>query len=105
MRSYTLIISPLARDDLRAIYEHGINTWGAVRASAYLDRLEDGLWNLTRQPEMGIKREALLPGMRSLSVEGHVIFYRLQQVQIQIVRVLHSRQDPQRQLATYKTEE
>lgn len=43
---------------------------------------------------MGIESEELLPNMRSFSIDSHVVFYRLQQSQVEIVRVLHGRQDP-----------
>ena len=45
---------------------------------------------------MGAEREELLPDMRSFSVDSHVVFYRLQQSQVEVVRVLHGRQDPRR---------
>jgi toxin ParE1/3/4 len=47
---------------------------------------------------MGIEREELLPNMRSFSVDSHVVFYRLQQSQVEVVRVLQGRQDPRRHI-------
>ncbi len=47
---------------------------------------------------MGLEREELLSNMRSFPVDSHVIFYRLKQYQIEVVRILHGRQDPQRHI-------
>jgi toxin ParE1/3/4 len=94
MHSHKLIISPIARDDLKNIYQFGIRNWGKTQASNYLDTLKAQFWMLTDQPEMGIGREELLPTIRSFPVENHVIFYRPGVEQIEIIRVLHGRQDP-----------
>ncbi len=47
---------------------------------------------------MGVEREESLPNMHSFSVDSHVVFYRLQQSQVEVVRVLHGRQEPQRHI-------
>ncbi|MES9903679.1 MAG: type II toxin-antitoxin system RelE/ParE family toxin [Sedimenticola sp.] len=98
MSSHNLVISPLSQNDLKRIYQYGVRNWGAVQAADYLELLKNCLWNLTEQPKIGIAREGLLPNMRSLPVESHVVFYRLQNRQIEIVRILHGRQDPQRHI-------
>ena len=95
MTSNTLVISPVARDDLKQIFLYGGTHWGVSRTTRYLETLKNELWNLTDHPKMGINRDDLFPAMRSLSVESHVIFYRLKSRQIEIVRVLHGRQNPQ----------
>jgi len=94
MTPHALIISPAARDDLKKIYFYGGNNWGKSRATRYLNNLKEQLWSLTDHPEMGIKRDELLPAIRSLTVDSHVVFYRLQSQRIEVVRVLHGRQDP-----------
>jgi len=96
--SYNLVIAPLAKHDLKHIYDYGIGNWGIRQASGYLDNLKEHFWGLTEQPKMGIEREELLPSMRSFPVDSHIVFYRLQQSQIEVVRVLHGRQDPKRHI-------
>lgn len=92
----TLAISPGTKDDLRKIYQYGIHKWVKTRASNYIDNLKTQFWSLTKHPQLGVERDELLSAMRSLSVESHVIFYRTNRQQIEIIRVLHGRQDPQR---------
>jgi toxin ParE1/3/4 len=96
MDSYRLVVSPAAKDDLSGIYQFGLQHWGVTQASNYLENLKALFWRLTEQPKMGIDREDLLPTMRSFTVETHVVFYRLRSDQVEIVRVLHGRQDPKR---------
>lgn len=67
-----------------------------LQASDYLDNLKEQFWTLTEQSRIGIEREELLPDMRSFPVGSHVVFYRLQQSQVEVIRVLHSHKDPQR---------
>jgi len=95
MTDYNLVLSPRSLDDLKGIYQYGVLNRGSAQASDYLDTLKASFWKLTEQPKMGVEREELLPNMRSFPVEHHVVFYRLQPEHIEIVRVLHARQDPQ----------
>ncbi len=94
----TLIISPIARDDLKKIYQYGTLNWGKARASRYIDHLKAQFWSLTEHPERGIERDELLSAMRSITLESHVIFYRTKNQQLELIRVLHGRQDPQRHI-------
>ena len=102
MSSLSLIISPVARDDLRNIYQFGLRRWGEAQSSKYLDALNAALWALTKHPEMGIERKELLADLRSLAVASHIIFYRPNVKpgieQVEIVRVLDGRQDPKKQM-------
>ncbi len=93
---YRLVISPAARDDLLEIYQFGVRNWGHVQSSQYLEKLKDQLWLLTEQPEIGIERPELSLDMRSFPVGSHTVFYRLQSIEVEIVRLLHGRQDPNR---------
>ena len=93
--STTLVISPAAGEDLRQIFRYGVANWGLLRATAYLEHIKEQLWSLIEHPLIGLQRNEILPGLRSLILDHHVVFYRLHGDQLQIVRVLHSRQDPQ----------
>ena len=98
MSRHPLVISPAARDDLAEIGRFGKQAWGKMQSSAYLDRLKEQLWTLTEFPLVGVERDDLLPELRSLPVASHLVFYRLTQGCVEIVRVLHGRQDPHRHL-------
>lgn len=98
MRPYKLLISPAAQQDLRDIYQFGLRTWGKNQSNSYLDALEEHFWSLTAQPHMGMERTELAAGMRSFPVQSHVVYYLFKANQVEIVRVLHGRQDQTRHL-------
>lgn len=91
-----LVIAPAAKVDIARIYEYGKATWGKQQADAYLAHLENTLWLLAEQPDMGIARDELATGLRSFPVRQHIVFYRRQHEQLQIARALHGSQDPTR---------
>ncbi len=98
MASHQLVIAPAARDDLKEIYQYGLRQWGQAQSESYLSTIKDQFWLLTQQPLMGTERPELLPDARSLPIKSHTLFYRVNADKVEIIRVLHGRQDPQRQL-------
>ncbi len=98
MTSRQLTLAPAAKTDLKDIYQHGLRQWGQAQSDSYLETLKNKLWSLTEQPLMGTERPELLPGIRSLPIESHILFYRVASDRVEIIRVLHGRQDPARHL-------
>jgi toxin ParE1/3/4 len=98
MASHQLVIAPAARNDLKDIYQYGLRHWGQARSDNYLATLKNQFWLLTQQPLMGTERTELLPGTRSLPVESHTLFYRVAANRVEIIRLLHGRQDSNRYL-------
>jgi len=96
--SYQLAIAPAAKNDLKDIYQYGLRQWGRTQSESYLSSIKNQFWSLTQQPFMGTERHELLPDTRSLPVESHTLFYRVTANSVEIIRVLHGRQDPQRHL-------
>jgi toxin ParE1/3/4 len=98
MASHQLVIAPAAKNDLKDIYQYGMRQWGQAKSESYLAIIKNQFWLLTQQPLMGTERPELLPDTRSLPVESHTLFYRVTAKRVEIIRVLHGRQDPQRHL-------
>ncbi len=98
MASHQLVIAPTAKNDLKDIYQYGLRQWGQAQSESYLSTIKNQFWLLTDQPLMGIERPELLPDTRSLAIESHTLFYRVTANRVEIIRVLHGRQDPQRHL-------
>ena len=98
MASRQLVIAPAARNDLEDIYHFGLRQWGQSRSESYLAMIREHFWRLTQQPLLGTERPELLPDCRSVILERHILFYRVSANRIEILRVLHGRQDPQRNL-------
>jgi len=100
MPDYKLFIAPAAKDDLTDIYQFGLSHWGKTQSDNYLAAIKDQFWMLIDQPLMGVERSELLLNTRSLTIQSHIVFYRVIPGLIEIIRVLHGRQDPQRHLST-----
>jgi|ERR1051325_11689568 toxin ParE1/3/4 len=86
------IFSPFARTDLREIHDY----LAARDADAALDlitRLQLACENLAKTPEIGRKRDDLMKSLRNFPVGHYIIFYRLLQEDVEIVRILHGRQN------------
>ena len=96
MPKHQLVISPSAKADLKAIYQYSLQHWGKAQSERYLHKLKQHVWSLAEQPLIGIERSECLHNVRSLKVESHTLFYKVTNDNVEIIRVLHSRQDPQR---------
>jgi len=95
MASHQLVIAPAAKNDLKGIYQYGLRQWGLAQSEKYLATIKNQFWLLTDQPLMGTERNELLPEVRSLPIESHTLFYRVTANTVEIIRILHGRQDPQ----------
>jgi toxin ParE1/3/4 len=93
-----LVIAPIARDDLKNIYKYGRRQWGKTQSDSYMAILQEQFWSLTEPSLMGIERSERSPNVRSLAIQSHTVFYRLAAKRIEIIHVLHGRQDPHRHL-------
>lgn len=89
MKSYRL--SRVSEYDLMQIKRYGQETWGAKRTSQYMKAIENVLETLLVSPELGKSRDELIAGLRSFSVKKHIIFCRLCDEEIEVIRILHSR--------------
>lgn len=91
MKFYEL--SEAADKDLEEIFDFTNDKFGTEQAIKYLSAFEEVFNNLVLQPETGRERNELKKGLRSISQERHIIFYRVLKDHIRIVRVLHSSRD------------
>jgi toxin ParE1/3/4 len=86
-------LAPAAESDLLDIYVFGAGTFGERAADRYHSDLERAFARLGGRPQLGRPREELAQGLRSLLCREHVIFYRVHAERVEIIRVLHQRQD------------
>ena len=93
MSQNRLVISKAAQKDFRKIFVFGRNKWGVATAESYIESLQNGFWHLLIHPEIGSIRDELLPLMRCYPVERHLIYYRWISNHVEIIRILHHKQD------------
>lgn len=87
-----LRISPLAEQDLVDIWFY-IAQDQPINADRFLDRLYQVAQKLTETPKMGVSREKLAPGLLCFPVDSYLLYYRIQQDAVELIRVLLAARD------------
>ena len=85
-------LSVLAEQDLEEIWSYVAEDASPATADRLIDAIVDRFDLLADQPRMGRLRPEFGAGVRSFSVENHVIYYRHDE-DVVIARVLHGRRD------------
>lgn len=88
-------LSKYAEGDIRNILTYTLETWGVKQFHAYRAQIEESLNVIAANPDSGKvrKREELFSGCRSYNFGRHVIFFRIKDEILEIVRILHQRMD------------
>lgn len=89
--SRRLDFTVVSEEDIRQILQYTFDVWGEVqraRYESYLDRMFNLLLDF---PDLGKNR--LGGDILSYRAREHVIYYRVSAVSIQVIRVLHKKQD------------
>lgn len=90
-------VGELAAIDLRQIGRYGGRRWGRDRARQYAEAIQRQFALLGQHPEIGPVAENA-PSFRLRAVGSHIIYYKLGNDEVAIVRILHSSQDADRHL-------
>ena len=85
-------LSSLAEQDLDEIWLYVAEDASPSTADRLIDDIIDRFNLLAEQPRMGRLRQEFGEGVRSFTVENHVIYYR-HESEVLIARVLHGRRD------------
>ena len=88
---YTVRYLPIAQDDLISIFDF-IAQDSPIRASSFVDRLDEKIGLLEQHPLLGrIPRHPKLReyGYRVLIVESYLVFYILRGQEVEVHRVVH----------------
>ena len=87
-----VVLSDRARVDLLGIHQY-LNERSPNAADAFIRRIDANFANLIRFPFIGRERSSLSPGLRSLVVGLHLVFYTVGAEEIIVVRVIDGRMD------------
>lgn len=89
-------LSPAAKNDLKKIARYTQKEWGKQKRDEYLSVIDATFFSIADSPLIGIDRADVDPEMRSLPAGKnclHIIFYRIRNEEVEIVRVLHHAMD------------
>ena len=85
-------VSALAERDLEEIWSYVAEDASPATADRLIDAIVDRFELLAEQPRMGRERPEFGVGVRSFTVENHVVYYRPAS-EVLIARVFHGRRD------------
>ncbi|MBV9562775.1 MAG: type II toxin-antitoxin system RelE/ParE family toxin [Bradyrhizobium sp.] len=88
-----VVWSPEALDDINHVWDYYANVAGRTSADKILRDIAKVVAMLRDFPRAGRARDEIRNGLRSLSINTQIVFYRLKDDRPQIVRVLDGRQD------------
>jgi len=92
-RKRAAVWSPEAEQDLFDIWRYLAVEASVRTAEKYLRDINRACQQMRTRPLLGCTRDDLMRGLRSVLVSPYVIFYRVGESSIDIVRVLHGRRD------------
>lgn len=93
-----LDLTDAALSDLRSIREYTLKTWGEEQEDRYLDELWARFEQILDDPNRWRFREDLFPRCQLAAQGRHVILFRVEGQALQVVRILHSAMDFNRQI-------
>ena len=86
-------LSPAAERDLEGIWTYTVQQWGVEQAIRYTDLLTAAFAALAQSPKAAPTCDYIRPDYRRRSVEHHMIYFRITDYGIAVVRILHERRE------------
>jgi toxin ParE1/3/4 len=87
------LLSPKARRDIAEIWTETVKVWGAQQAEDYIRQIQASIELIARSPAIARPCDEIRPGYRRYTSGSHVLFVRLRQQGIEVIRILHGRMD------------
>jgi toxin ParE1/3/4 len=79
--------------DIEDIEVYGVLNFGIAASSKYLARLKSGIDHLTYFPELARPHPDLKANARALPIGVHIIIYRISDEHLDVIRIVHHRQN------------
>jgi toxin ParE1/3/4 len=91
------VFSPAAQADMNGIWDYTAGRWGLDQADRYTDNIQDACHDLASGHRQGCPVD-VRPGYLKYLTGSHVIYFRNDGSQLEVVRILHGRMDVERHL-------
>lgn len=92
------LLTPAAELDLSEIWDYSLSVWGIEQAEYYIHDFKLAFERLLRNPCIGRDASYIKPGYRYLAQGSHLIFYKCNESNVLIIRILHQRMLPEAHL-------
>ena len=87
--SYTLE----AHENLHEIFSYTADKWGIVQAKKYAEEISEIFLIIAKSPKLGYKSHYLVKDYYSYPMGRHLIIYRFNQSELNIVAIIHMSMD------------
>jgi len=98
MKKLPFVITKKAVTDLEEIWLYAVEKWSVEQADRYYNLLFDEINYICTNSNAGKSMEHIRKSYRAAKVKSHLIFYRLLNDKIEIIRILHERMDVENRL-------
>jgi len=92
------VLKPRAQADLEEIWDYTVDRWGIDQAETYTRQLSKHVQAVADNPALGHECKEVRAGYRQYPSGFHVLFYRLTDGGIEVVRILHEPMDYKRDI-------
>jgi toxin ParE1/3/4 len=92
------VLSPRAQKDVDDIWDYTAAHWNRKQAEIYLRQINHAIETVAAEPGLARSCNDIRPGYWKYPTGSHVLFFRMTDNGIDIVRILHSRMDFERHL-------
>ncbi len=93
MRPLPYVITKKAVSDLEEIWLYTVEKWSVNQADRYYNLIFDEIDFICKNIDAGKSMEHIRKGYRASKVKSHLIFYRIQNDTVEVIRILHERMD------------
>lgn len=98
MKPLPFVLTKKAVSDLEEIWLYTVEKWSVEQADRYYNLLFDEINFICKNSAAGKSMEHVRKNYRASKVKSHLIFYRVINNSIEVVRILHERMDIENRL-------
>lgn len=91
-------LTPAAQRDLSSIWDYTAEHWDAEQAETYVFEIKGAIERAAELPARGRAIDEIRAGYRRYAVGSHVVFFTVRTDGVDVIRILHQRMDPTRNL-------
>jgi len=93
MPNKTYRLYPKAIEDLESIYQFSVREFGIQRTEDYILAIEASFHYLAQDPLLARQCDYIRQDLRAFNVGSHIIFFKIADFGINVLRVLHQSMD------------
>ena len=98
MKTLPFVITKKAVADLEDIWQYTIEKWSLAQAYRYYNLIIDEINFICKKNTAGKSMAHVRKGYRASKVKSHLIFYRIAENKIEVIRILHEHMDIENRL-------